>query len=51
MENILNFSEEDLLQSDAMQPVDFQHLDEIMERGTRRSLTAGIEVNKMVTTL
>ena len=51
MENILNFSEEDFLQSDAMKPVDLQHLDEIMERATTRSLTAGIEVNKMVTTL
>jgi hypothetical protein len=51
MENILNFFEEDLLQPDAMQTVDLQHLDEIMERATTRSLTAGIDVNKMVTTL
>ena len=42
---------ERLLQPDAMQPVDLQHLDEIMERANTRSLTAGIDVNKMVTTL
>ena len=51
MENIWNFSEEDLLQPDAMQHVDLQDLDKIMERATTRSLTAVIDVNKMVTTL
>jgi hypothetical protein len=51
MENILNFSEEEILQPDAMQSVDLRHLlDEIIERATSRSLTAGT-VNKMVTTL
>jgi len=51
MENILNFSEEGLLKLDAMQPVDLQHLVEIMERATTRNLTADIDVSKMVTTL
>jgi hypothetical protein len=31
IENILNFSEEDLLQPDATQPVELQHFDEIVE--------------------
>jgi hypothetical protein len=51
MENILNFSGEGLVQLDAIQHVDLQPLDEIMEQATTRSLTVGIDVNKFVTTL
>jgi hypothetical protein len=48
IENILNFSEEDLLQPDAIQPVELEHLDEIMEQGTARRFTQGVGVNKIV---
>jgi hypothetical protein len=51
IESVLNFSEEDLLQPDAIQPVELQHLDEIVERATARSSTEGIDVNTTVITL
>ena len=51
VENILKFSEEDLLQSDAIQPVNLQQLDRILEQATSRSYTQGVDVNKIVTTL
>jgi hypothetical protein len=51
IENILNFSEEDLLQPDVMQPVELQHLDETAERATSSSCTQSIDVNKIITTL
>jgi hypothetical protein len=47
-ENILNFSEENLLRPDAIQPVELQHLGGIVERATARSFTQGIAVNKIV---
>jgi hypothetical protein len=51
VENMLNFSEKDLLQPGMMQPVEKQHLDEIVERATARSFTQGTDVNKIVYTV
>jgi len=51
IESIPNFSEEDLLQPYVIQPVELQHLDEIVEQDTARSFTEGIDVNTTVTIL
>jgi len=48
IENILNFSEEDLLQPDVTQPMELQHLDEIVEWATARIFTQDNGVNKIV---
>jgi hypothetical protein len=50
-DNILNFSEENLLQTEAMHPVDLHHLNDIVERVTSKGYTQGIDVNKVVTAL
>jgi hypothetical protein len=51
IENILSFSEENLLHFDTVQPVKMQSLDEVLERAASRSRTWGVDVNKIVTTL
>ena len=51
IDNILNFSEENLLQMDANHSVDLHHLDDIVERVTSKGYTRGIDVNKVVTAL
>jgi len=51
IDNILNFSEESLLQMNANYSVDMHHLDDIVERVTSKGYTRGIDVNKVVTAL
>lgn len=51
IENILNFSEEYLLQADTTRPVDLPHLDDIVERASSRGYTRGVDVSKVVTAL
>jgi hypothetical protein len=51
IDNILNFSDENLLQTDAIHPVYLHHLDDIVERVTSRGYTRGIDVNKVITAL
>ena len=51
IDKILNFSEENLLQTDAIQPVDLHHLDDIVERVTSKGYTRRIDVNKVITAL
>ena len=49
-ENILKFSEEDLLQPDAIKSVELQQLAEILELATARSVKQGIIVNETTNT-
>ena len=51
VENILNFSEEGLLQSAAIQPEDLQQLDGIVERATSRSHLEGVDISRMTAAL
>ena len=51
VENILNFSEEGLLQSAAIQPEDLQQLDRIVERATSRSHPEGVDISRMTAAL
>ena len=51
IDNVLNFSEENLLQMNANYSVDWHHLDDIVERVTSKGYTRGIDVNKVVTAL
>jgi len=51
IENILHFSEENMLQSNAIPPVNLQHLDQILVQATSRGHMRGAEVNKIVNAL
>jgi len=51
VENILHVSEENMLEPNIDQPTHLERLDEILERATSRSLTRGLDVNKIVNTL
>jgi hypothetical protein len=51
IEKILNVSEESMLQADKLNPIDVQHLNEIWERATSRSMARGIGVDRIVAAL
>jgi hypothetical protein len=52
IEQILNFAEEDLLQTNVHgQAVDLHHLDDLVEREDSRSYTRGVDATKIFTTL
>jgi hypothetical protein len=46
VDNILRFSEENLLQTDAVRPMELQHLDSLIERVASRGNARGLDVNK-----
>jgi len=51
IENVLHISEENMLQAETRQPVDLQHLDNLVERATSRIATQGIDVSKTIMAL
>ena len=51
IEDILHFSEENLLQTEVQHSVKLQHLDDIVERATCRGYTQGLDVSKVVNAL
>ena len=51
IENILHFSEEQLLQIEVQHSMELQHLDDLMEQATSRSYTKGLNVRKTVAIL
>jgi hypothetical protein len=51
VENILEFSEESLLQTDAVRPMELQHLDGLIERVASRGNARGLDVNRATTVL
>jgi hypothetical protein len=51
VDNILRFSEENLLQTDAVRPMELQHLDGLIERVASRGNAKGLDVNRATVVL
>jgi hypothetical protein len=51
VENILRFSEESLLQTDAIRPMELQHLDGLIEQVASKGNARGLDVSRVTTVL
>ena len=51
IENVLHLSKENMLQAETKQPVDLQHLDNLVERATSRIATQEIDMSKTIMAL